>query len=200
MNKKEEERLNCIKEFSLNIRKEKNIELVAGIDEVGRGPFSGPVVVACVIMPKESHIECVKDSKKLTEKRREEIYTKILDEAVSYGIGVIEPEEIDKINILEATKKALTIAISNMKIKPEHILVDALKDIDTLGIPYTSIIKGDDKIYEISCASIIAKVTRDRMMIEYDEKYPGYGFKKNKGYGTKEHIEAIKKMRYNPYT
>ena len=165
---------------------------VCGIDEAGRGPLAGPVVVGIVIMNKSSFIEGVNDSKKITEKKRELLYEQITNEAIDWAVGIVDQKEIDEINILNATKKALHEAISNLKIKPDRILVDALEHIDTNGIPYTSIIKGDAKVYSISAASIIAKVTRDRIMQEYDEIYPEYGFAKHKGYGTAQHIQAIK--------
>ena len=143
-------------------------------------------------MPKESLIEGVNDSKKVSEKKRETLYEQITKEAISYAVGIIDQKEIDEINILNATKKGLTIAIKELKVKPNRILVDALTKIDTCNIPYTSIVKGDAKSYSIAAASIIAKVTRDRIMREWDEIYPQYGFEKHKGYGTKMHIEAIK--------
>ena len=163
-----------------------------GIDEAGRGPLAGPVVVAAVVMPKESMIEGVNDSKKVSEKKREFLYDKIINEALAYGVGIIDQNEIDQINILNATKKGLTTAIQELKVKPQRILVDALEHIDTCGIPYTSIIKGDAKCYSIAAASIIAKVTRDRIMRQWAEIYPQYGFEKHKGYGTAAHIAAIK--------
>ena len=191
MKEKEEERLRNLKEIEKEFY-DKGVEYIAGIDEAGRGPLAGPVVVASVIMPKDSMIEGVNDSKKVSEKKREKLYDIILDEAISYGIGIIYQDEIDKINILQATKKGLTEAVEQMKIKPNLIMVDALTGIDTLGIPYKSIIKGDAKCYSISAASIIAKVTRDRIMREWDKIYPQYGFEKHKGYGTAAHIAAIK--------
>ena len=170
---------------------QKGIELVAGVDEVGRGPLVGPVVCACVILPKDYFNEEINDSKKISEKKREKLYDTIMQDAISVGIGMSSEKVIDEVNILEATKLAMKEAINNSKIKPQHVLIDAVKlDID---IPSTSIIKGDAKSQSIAAASIIAKVTRDRMMDELDEKYPQYLFKKNKGYGTKAHIEAIKK-------
>ena len=141
-------------------------------------------------------IEGVNDSKKVSEKKRENLYDIILEEAISYGIGIIYQDEIDEINILQATKKGLTEAVGQMKIKPDLIMVDALTGIDTLGIPYQSIIKGDAKCYSISAASIIAKVTRDRIMREWDTIYPEYGFASHKGYGTAKHIAALKE--YGP--
>lgn len=194
MKEKELQRLQNLKQIEEDIYiKDNNIQYICGIDEAGRGPLAGPVVVACVIMPKDSMIEGVNDSKKVSEKKREELYENIIDEAISYGIGIIDQEEIDTVNILNATKKGLTKSLQELKVKPDLILVDALTKIDTLGIPYTSIIKGDSKSYSIAAASIIAKVTRDRIMRQWDEIYPVYGFKKHKGYGTATHIEAIKK-------
>ena len=191
MKEKEITRLNRLKEYENKLYSDK-IKYIAGIDEAGRGPLAGPVVVGCVIMPKDSFIEYVNDSKKVSENKREMLYEKITEEAISYSTGIIWQDEIDEINILNATKKALTTAIDNLKIKPDLILVDALDKIDTRRIPYTSIIKGDAKVYSISCASIIAKVTRDRIIREYDELYPEYGFSSHKGYGTAKHIQAIK--------
>lgn len=191
MKDKEIERLNILKDFENNLYKT-GIHYIAGIDEAGRGPLAGPVVVGVAIMKPDSFIEGVNDSKKISEKKREMLYEKITEEAIDWAIGIVDQKEIDEINILNATKKALTIAISSLKIKPDRILVDALEHIDTCGIPYTSIIKGDAKVYSISAASIIAKVTRDRIMQEYDEIYPQYGFAGHKGYGTAKHIQAIK--------
>lgn len=177
---------------------EKKIELIGGIDEAGRGPLAGPVVVACVIMPKDSMIEGVNDSKKVSEKTREKLYEEITKTAISYEVGIIDQKEIDNINILNATKLGLTIAIKGLKVKPEFILVDALTNIDTCKIPYRSIVKGDAKCYCIACASIIAKVTRDRIMRQWAEVYPQYGFEKHKGYGTAMHIQAIKEYGLCP--
>ena len=191
MNEKEETRLTLLKEYETNLHKE-GIEYVAGIDEAGRGPLAGPVVVAVCIMSENSFLEGVNDSKKVSEKKRETLYEKIVETAISFGVGIVDEKRIDEINILNATKEALTIAISKLETKPDIILVDALTGIDTLGIPYKAVIKGDATIYSISAASIIAKVTRDRMMKEADKKYPKYGFEKHKGYGTKMHIDAIK--------
>lgn len=175
---------------------QKGIELVAGVDEVGRGPLVGPVVCACVILPKDYFNEQINDSKKISEKKREKLYDIIMKDAISVGIGMSSEKVIDEINILEATKLAMKEAIKNSKVKPEHVLIDAVKlDID---IPSTSIIKGDAKSQSIAAASIIAKVTRDRMMDELDKKYPQYLFKKNKGYGTKAHIEAIRQYGIIP--
>lgn len=191
MKEKEFERLNLLKEYENKLYLE-GLNYIAGIDEAGRGPLAGPVVVGCVIMPKDSFIEGVNDSKKVSEKKREKLYEEITNEAIAWSVGIVNQEEIDEINILNATKKALTMSIQELKVKPERILVDALEHIDTCGIPYTSIIKGDAKNYSIAAASIIAKVTRDRIMYEWDEVYPQYGFATHKGYGTAKHIQAIK--------
>lgn len=197
MKEKELERLTNLKKMEKELY-EKGIETICGIDEAGRGPLAGPVVVAAVIMPKDSMIEGVNDSKKVSANKREIIYDKIIEEAISYSVGIISQNEIDEINILNATKKGLTTAIEGLEIKPDRILVDALNKIDTLGIPYDSIIKGDAKCYSIAAASIIAKVTRDRIMSEWDKVYPQYGFEKHKGYGTKMHIDAIKEYGLTP--
>ena len=169
--------------------REKGIKLIAGVDEVGRGPLVGPVVTACVILPEKFDLEGLTDSKKLSEKKREILYKEIEEQALGIGIGIVDNEEIDNINILNATKEAMKMAIDNCNVRPEHVLIDAVKlDID---IPTTSIIKGDLKSITISAASVIAKVTRDHMLYELDKKYPMYDFKHNKGYPTKKHIEAI---------
>lgn len=167
------------------------INLIAGMDEVGRGPLIGPVVTACVILPKDFVLDGLTDSKKLSEKKREEFYDYIMEHAISVGIGMMDEKVIDEVNIYEATKLAMYQAVEKSKVKPEHVLIDAMK-LDKLEMPSTSIIKGDAKSISIAAASVIAKVTRDRMMIELDKKYPMYGFKSHKGYPTKKHIEAIK--------
>ena len=195
MKEKEEQRLNMLKQYENDLRN-KGYKYICGIDEAGRGPLAGPVVVASVIMPENSMIEGVNDSKKVSEKKREKLYDLILEEAISYGVGIIGQDEIDEINILNATKKGLTISLKELTQKPDLIIVDALTHIDTLGTPYESIIKGDAKCYSISAASIIAKVTRDRIMREWDKIYPQYGFAQHKGYGTSAHINAIKE--YGP--
>ncbi len=197
MKEKEEQRLKKIKEIDKEFF-DMGIKYLAGIDEAGRGPLAGPVVVACVIMPQDSMIEGINDSKKISESKREKLYEIITKEAISYGVGIIYQEEIDEINILQATKKGLHEAIKSMEIKPNVILVDALTGIDTMGIPYKSIIKGDAKSYSIGAASIVAKVTRDRIMREWDKVYPEYGFAGHKGYGTAKHIAAIKKYGLTP--
>ncbi len=194
MKEKEEERLKILKADEQKIYETENIKYIAGIDEAGRGPLAGPVVVGVVIMPKDSMIEGINDSKKVSEKKREKLYEEITNEAIAWGVGIIDQKEIDEINILNATKKAVTTAIASLKVRPDLILVDALTNIDTLGVPYKSIIKGDAKEYSIAAASIIAKVTRDRIMREWDEVYPEYGFSKHKGYGTANHIKVIKEI------
>lgn len=163
--------------------------VVAGMDEVGRGPLAGNVVVACVAMPKEPLIEWVDDSKKLSESRREKVYQQILDTALYIGIGQATPEEIDEINILEATKKAMREAAS--RVPADIFLIDAVTGLGLNG-QEVPIIKGDATSYAIAAASIVAKVTRDRQLIELDKQYPEYGFARNKGYGTPEHIAALK--------
>ena len=197
MKEKEAARLELLKEKENELRK-RGFNSICGIDEAGRGPLAGPVVVASVIMPAESNIEGVNDSKKISEKKREKLYEQILDEAISYGVGIVGQDEIDEINILNATKKGLTMSLQELTVKPDLIIVDALNHIDTMGIPYESIIKGDAKCYSISAASIIAKVTRDRIMREWDKVYPEYGFERHKGYGTSAHIEAIKEYGLCP--
>ena len=169
---------------------QKGIKYIAGVDEVGRGPLVGPVVTACVILPTGYTLEGLTDSKKLSLKKREMYFDIIMKDALSVSIGIKDEKVIDEVNIYEATKLAMYDAINNSKIKPEHVLIDAMK-LDELDIPSTSIIKGDFKSITIAAASVIAKVTRDRMLVELDKKYPEYGFKKNAGYGTKQHIEAI---------
>lgn len=166
------------------------VTLIGGIDEVGRGPLVGPVVASCVILPVNYQLKGLTDSKKLTEKKRNEFYDILMKDAVSIGVGIIDEKRIDEINIYEATKEAMISAVNNMDIKPEHVLIDAMKlDINT---PSTSIIKGDSKSLSIAAASVIAKVTRDRMLDSLHEKYPMYDFIHNKGYPTKKHLEAIK--------
>ena len=170
-----------------------NIKYIGGVDEVGRGPLIGPVVAACVVLPKNFVLDGLTDSKKLSEKKRDKYYEYIKENALAYAVGCVSPEEIDEINIYEASRKAMIVAINEVrkKLPLEHVLIDAMPiDID---IPTTSIIKGDAKSISIAAASVIAKVTRDRMMYELDKKYPEYGFGKHKGYPTKMHLEAINK-------
>lgn len=166
---------------------------ICGIDEVGRGPFAGPVVTAAVILPKDCDILYLNDSKKVSEKKREVLYDEIMEKAVSVGFGIMSNEVIDEINILQATYKAMREAINNLTVTPDILLNDAVT-IPGVDIKQVPIIKGDAKSASIAAASIVAKVTRDRMMVELDNKYPGYGFAKNKGYGTAEHIIAIKEL------
>ena len=170
---------------------------IGGVDEVGRGPLIGSVVAACVILPFDFALEGLTDSKKLSEKKRDEFYKVIWEKAIAIGIGIVDEKVIDEVNIYEATKIAMKKAISDTNIKPDHVLIDAMPlDID---VPTTSIIKGDAKSISIAAASVIAKVTRDRMMYELDKIYPMYGLANNKGYGTKKHIEAIKKYGITKY-
>ena len=168
------------------------IFLVAGIDEVGRGPLAGPVVAGAVILPRDCSIEGINDSKKLTPQKRELLSKEILDQAVAYGFGVVSAEVIDRINILQATFEAMRQAVAYLNPAPEALLVDALT-IPDVQIAQQGIIKGDEKSVSIAAASIIAKVKRDHMMEEYDRLYPGYFFAQNKGYGSREHVEALKK-------
>ena len=170
---------------------------ICGIDEAGRGPLAGPVVAGAVVLPKGCRILYVNDSKKLSEKKREMLYDVILNEAVSVGVGIVSPERIDEINILNATYEAMREAINNLTVKPDILLNDAvtIPDVDIEQVP---IIKGDAKSLSIASASIIAKVTRDRLMEEYDAALPEYGFASNKGYGSAEHIEALKKYGPSP--
>ena len=175
MKEKEFERLQELKKAEKDLHS-KGFKNICGIDEAGRGPLAGPVVVAGVIMPKDSMIEFVNDSKKVTEKRREMLYDKIREEAISYSIAVIDQNVIDDINILNATKQGVTEVVDGLDVKPDLIIVDALEHINTRGIPYEPIIKGDAKCYNIAAASILAKVTRDRIMRQWDEIYPQYRF------------------------
>lgn len=172
---------------------DKGIKYIGGVDEVGRGPLIGPVVASCVILPKDFVLEGLTDSKKLSEKKRNLFYDYIINNSLAYAVGIVSPEEIDEINIYEASRKAMIIAINKVReqINLEHVLIDAMPI--NLDIPTTSIIKGDAKSISIAAASVIAKVTRDSMMYELDEKYPMYGFASHKGYPTKKHIEAIHK-------
>lgn len=188
---KELERLENITKYERKYQS-MGIKYVGGIDEVGRGPYAGPVVTACVILPEGCMIEGVNDSKKLSQKKREELFNIIKDKALCIGVGIVDNYEIDEINILQATYKAMRIAVENMDIKPQQLLVDAVT-IPDIDIPQEPIIKGDAKSISIGAASIIAKVVRDRMMVEYAKKYPQYGFESNVGYGSKYHEEAIRK-------
>ena len=185
-------RIEALKQYE---KEYEHLGYVCGIDEVGRGPFAGPVVACAVILPKDCNILYINDSKKLSEKRREELYDIIIKEAVAYGIGIKDNRRIDEINILQATYEAMREAINNLSVKPDVLLNDAVT-IPGVDIKQVPIIKGDAKSISIGAASIVAKVTRDRMMAEFNEKYPGYEFAKNKGYGTAAHIEGLKK--YGP--
>ena len=194
--KRMEEDLIRMKAYEERLYREGNrcgkIEYIAGVDEVGRGPLAGPVVAAAVILPPDFAVLGVNDSKKLSEKRREELYDVILGEAVDWSIGMRDPEVIDRINILEATKEAMAEAVAGLRKRPDHVLIDALT-LPSLEIPQTGVVKGDANCLCIAAAFIVAKVTRDRMMAEYHKMYPAYGFDRNKGYGTKAHYEGIEK-------
>mgnify|MGYP000734755164 CR=1 FL=1 len=189
---KERERLMAMHQYE---EQYKDCQAICGIDEAGRGPLAGPVCAAAVILPEGCVIDGLNDSKKLTEKKREALFDVIKEEALSYGIGIVSPERIDEINILQATYEAMHEAVNKLSVKPDILLNDAvtIPGIDVKQIP---IIKGDAKSLSIASASILAKVTRDRLMTEYDSLYPEYGFARHKGYGTKVHIEAIKE--YGP--
>lgn len=171
-------------------------QLIAGIDEVGRGPLAGPVVAAAVILPHDFYLPGIDDSKKLNEQKREQFYTQIKEAALAIGLGIIDNDEVDRLNIFAATKKAMSLAISQLEPKPDFLLIDAVK----LNTPYPQepIIKGDGLSISIAAASIIAKVTRDRILKDYDQEYPNYGFANHAGYGTKEHLEAIRTYGITP--
>lgn len=187
---KELERLKAMREYEDTYAA---CSYICGIDEAGRGPLAGPVVAGAVILPKDCQILYLNDSKKLSEKKRELLFDEIKEKAVSYGIGIVGPGRIDEINILQATYEAMRMAISQLNVKPEILLNDAvtIPGVDIMQVP---IIKGDAKSVSIAAASILAKVTRDRMMVEYDQLFPEYGFAKHKGYGTKVHIDMIKEI------
>lgn len=208
MNKREEEKLKKQKErlekeiartkaMSTFEEEYKDYPYICGIDEVGRGPLAGPVVAGAVILPKDDMILYLNDSKKLSEKKREMLYDEIMNRAVATGIGMASPARIDEINILQATYEAMRMAIDNLKVRPDILLNDAvtIPQVDILQVP---IIKGDAKSISIAAASIIAKVTRDRLMVEYDKVLPGYDFASNKGYGTKAHIAGLKELGPTP--
>ena len=186
----ERARIETMKEFEY---KYSDCEFICGIDEVGRGPLAGPVYAAAVILPKDKEILYLNDSKKLSEKKRDELYDEIMEKAVAVGIGHASWERIDEINIKQATLEAMRMAVGALKVKPDMLLVDA-EHIPDIDIRQVGIIKGDARSVSIAAASIIAKVTRDRLMCEYDEKYPGYDFAGNKGYGTATHIDALKRL------
>lgn len=191
---KERARIEALKKYE---KEYESYGYVCGIDEVGRGPLAGPVVAGAVILPKDCNILYINDSKKLSEKKREELYDIIMEQAVATGIGMVGPARIDEINILQATYEAMRQAIQNLAVTPDILLNDAVT-IPEVNIRQVPIIKGDAKSISIGAASIIAKVTRDRLMVEYDKVMPEYGFASNKGYGSKEHIEALKKYGSSP--
>lgn len=208
MNKREEEKLKKQQErlekeiartkaMSIFEEEYKDYPYICGIDEVGRGPLAGPVVAGAVILPKDDMILYLNDSKKMSEKKREMLYDEIMNRAVATGIGMASPARIDEINILQATYEAMRMAIDNLKVRPDILLNDAvtIPQVDILQVP---IIKGDAKSISIAAASIIAKVTRDRLMVEYDKVLPGYDFASNKGYGTKAHIAGLKELGPTP--
>lgn len=193
---KEVARFNKMCEYERNAYKE-GCRLIAGIDEAGRGPLAGPVVAAAVILPEGIFIEGLNDSKQLSPSQRDKLYDIVTENAVAYGIGIVDEKCIDEINILNATKKAMEMAVAGLKPQPDLLLLDAVK-LDKLALKQLSIIKGDTLSISIAAASIVAKVTRDRMIENMDTIYPQYGFSKHKGYGTKEHIDAIKKFGICP--
>ena len=199
--KKQEEKIEEEKKRIENMRiyerKYEDFQFICGIDEVGRGPLAGPVVAGAVILPKNCDILYLNDSKKLSEKMRETLYDEIMEKAVATGIGIVGPGRIDEINILQATYEAMRIAIDNLKVRPDLLLNDAVT-IPEVNIRQVPIIKGDAKSISIAAASIIAKVTRDRLMVQYEEVLPGYGFASNKGYGSATHIQAIKELGATP--
>ena len=199
--KKQEEKLEEEKRRMENMyiyeRKYADFQYICGIDEVGRGPLAGPVVAGAVILPKDCDILYLNDSKKLSEKMREALYDEIMEKAIATGIGMIGPQRIDEINILQATYEAMRMAINNLKVRPDLLLNDAVT-IPDVTIRQVPIIKGDAKSASIAAASIIAKVTRDRLMVQYEEVLPGYGFAGNKGYGSAVHIQAIQEKGPTP--
>ena len=196
MDKLEAEKKRIVKMMEYE-RRYADYEYIAGIDEVGRGPLAGPVVTCAVILPKDCDILYINDSKQLTQKKREELYEEITAKAISYGIGISSPQRIDEINILQANYEAMRQSIKNLSVIPDILLNDAVT-IPEVRIPQVPIIKGDTKSISIAAASIVAKVHRDRLMVEYDKQYPGYGFASNKGYGSEEHVAAIKKLGPSP--
>ena len=199
--KKQEEKLKeerkRIENMRIYERKYADFSYICGIDEVGRGPLAGPVVAGAVILPRDCEILYLNDSKKLSEKRREELYDEIMEKAIATGIGIVSPARIDEINILQATYEAMRIAIGQLQPQPDLLLNDAVT-IPEVSIQQVPIIKGDAKSVSIAAASVIAKVMRDRLMVQYDQVLPGYGFASNKGYGSAEHIAALKKLGATP--
>lgn len=191
---KELKRLTTMKQFE---NQYSDYSYICGIDEVGRGPFAGPVIACAVILPKDCNILYINDSKKLSEKKREELYDEIISKAVAYGIGSVPPTQIDEMNILNATYEAMRKAIGNLSVTPDLLLNDAVT-IPRVSIKQVPIIKGDAKSISIAAASIVAKVTRDRIMVAYDKVFQGYDLANNKGYGSEKHIEAIRKLGLTP--
>ena len=191
---KELERISVMKQYE---NKYSDYEYICGIDEVGRGPFAGPVIACAVILPKDCNILYINDSKQLSEKKREELYDEIIKEAVAFGVGSVPPNQIDEMNILQATYEAMRKAIGNLSIQPNILLNDAVT-IPGVNIKQVPIIKGDAKSISIAAASIVAKVTRDKLMVAYDKVFPGYDFASNKGYGSAKHIEAIQMLGLTP--
>ena len=189
----EKERIR-LSEMRMYEQKYSEFQYICGIDEAGRGPLAGPVVAAACILPEDCEILYLNDSKKLSEKRRELLFEEIKEKAISYGIGVISEKDIDEINILQATFKAMRLAVSQLAVSPELVLVDGSMRIPDMTIRQIPIVKGDARSVSIAAASILAKVTRDHLMISYADLYPGYGFERNKGYGSAEHIAAIKSL------
>ena len=171
---------------------------IAGVDEVGRGPLAGPVVAAAVILPQDFDVLGIDDSKKLSPKKREELFDVIREKALAWSVGWVGPERIDEINILEATKEAMTQAVQGLSLQPDHVLIDGNFTVRALALPQTAIVKGDANSTSIAAASILAKVTRDRYMEEMDSVYPGYAFASNKGYGTKAHYDGLKAQGPTP--
>ena len=189
--------MNELKKFDNSFRNKK-IKLIAGVDEAGRGPLCGPVVAASVIFDKKIFHPQINDSKKISEKTRNELFDWIIENCSSYGIGIVDHKKIDEINILQASLKAMKIAVQSLKHEPHLVLIDGNKSIQS-KIPANTIIKGDSKSFSIAAASILAKVTRDRMMTKLAEEYPGYGWERNKGYATREHVAAIKRLGITPH-
>lgn len=196
MKEKEEERLQGMLEIEENLYS-KGYKFICGVDEAGRGPLCGPVVAAAVILREEDKIEGVNDSKKLSEKKREEVYERIMEKALAVGVGMSDVDVIEEVNILNATKMAMKQAIENLKQQPDYVLIDGNQMIN-IDIDGQTVVHGDAKSESIAAASIVAKVTRDRMLIQWDKEYPEYGFAKHKGYGTKAHVEAIGKYGLTP--
>ncbi|MFP7494100.1 ribonuclease HII [Terribacillus saccharophilus] len=180
-----------------NAYHEQGKQYIAGIDEAGRGPLAGPVVAAAVILPNDAYIAGLNDSKQLSELKREALYEQIINACIAYGIGIVDSQRIDEVNIYQAAKQAMLEAVAELSCEPDQVLVDAMP-LPELSCPHESLIKGDQRSVSIAAASIIAKVTRDRLMKQADVQYPGYGFKDNMGYGTKQHLEALHKQGITP--